>query len=211
MVINNLVDIKPLTKIKIIEIPKDTIIFDKKMRNFCSKSYKGRKNGCPNFNNKNGCPPNSPYMEDFIMYGEFNYFYLIYGKLDFKKYKQIRFNQLIEKYKDDPIKKNKKYTQRELGNLLYWQKSMKNLIFKQIENIEKTNLDFYLLSCGAGYKDKNKRKLGKYSMESVGINVFETCKNNNITLERNRPFDVIHLICLLSFKQEPKKEDFIKY
>lgn len=202
----------PLTEIVIKKIAKETIAFDKNVRKYCLCKYTSHKIGCPNYNKKYSCPPNSPYLEDFILNGDFIEFYLVIGILDFKKYKEIRLSILKERNKNDINKKFHKYSDRELGNLLYWQNQMKNHIFSKINEIEETNPNFYLLVCGSGYTSKNKNdSLGLYSMESVGIHVFDTFKNNNMEIERN-PVNYVRLVNLLCYKEKQiiKKKKIIK-
>jgi len=139
------------------------------------------------------CPPNSPFFDYFI--DNYTHFYLIYANFDFKQYKEIRKSE------------NPNRTDAQISCVLYWQGSIKRLLKEYIRNIYTTcnnNItDFHLLSCGSGFKDKvlNSTQSQIYSMESVGINVFRTLKNNNINFEL-KPINKIIMVCLLCSKLE---------
>ncbi|MFX0140805.1 MAG: DUF2284 domain-containing protein, partial [Candidatus Hodarchaeota archaeon] len=82
-----MVDVKPFTEIKVQKIKKETIYFNKNVREYCKLKYKGHPNGCPNYNNNKLCPPQSPYLENEIL-NNYNYYYLIYAVFNLKEYKE---------------------------------------------------------------------------------------------------------------------------
>lgn len=93
------------------------------------------------------------------------------------------------------------WTERQLGNLLYWQKSVqKSLVDYIIKKFYHDNNEIYLLFCGSGLKNKliSIFQDNIYSMESAGIDVFNTLRNNNIDFEL-KPKNIViltNLICL---------------
>ena len=176
-----------------LEINKDSIYITMKTKLWCTLPYKNNKNGCYHYNNNLLCPPNSPYFGDYI--NNYNHFYLIYAIFDFKTYKEIK---KIEK----PNK-----TDAQIGCLRYWQGSIKKLLKLHIKHIYINNFhnisNLYLLGCGSGFKDKFFVEFQQYiySMESVGINVFRTLKNNNINFDI-KAINTVVLVCLLCSKIE---------
>lgn len=170
-----------LTKIKEKDIEIDTLVITRKTRLWCQLPYPNHKNGCPNYNKNPLCPPHSPFSINFAY---FNYFRLIYAIFDFKQYKEIR---KLEK---------PHWSDAQIRCVLYWQSSIKKLLKDHIKsyynNISPDYL--YLLGCGSGFKLINQSKI--YSMESVGIDVFKTLKNNYIDFEL-KPKNKVVLVCLL--------------
>jgi len=180
------VNFNDLTKIHVKKIEKNTIIFTEKTRKWCKLPYKNNKKGCPNYNTNDLCPPKSKYMQKLT--NKFNHFYLVYIEFNFKLYKQLR-SKLHPNWKEGM-----------LGNLLYWQRPVTNILRDKIEELIQLNKynTLYLFGSGSG---KAYIKLGLlqkqvYSMESAGIYVFGTLKNNNIDFEV-KPKNKILLVSLL--------------
>lgn len=174
-----------------LEINKDSIHITMKTKQWCTLPYKNNKKGCPNYNRNILCPPNSPYFGSYI--DNYNYFYLIYAIFDFKTYKEI-------KKIDTPNK-----TDAQISCVRYWQGSIKRLLKLHIKDIYTNNFNnitnFHLLGCGSGFKSNFFVKFQQYiySMESVGIDVFRTLKNNNINFDI-KAIDKVNLVCLLCSK-----------
>jgi predicted metal-binding protein len=183
------------------EIKKNTIHFTEKTRMWCSLPYTTHRHGCPNFNKVEECPNKFPYIENFIK--TFNKFILVYVVFEFKEYKKMM--KLI----------HPDWSERQLGNSLWWQGHVKKIIRMRIEEIYKKNdpKKMYLLHVGSGLKKKNsiitKHQKLVPSMEGAGVHVFKTLKNNNIYHEI-KPITVateVALICIRngvenSFKYE---------
>lgn len=179
-----------LVNVECIEVQKDTIIFTKKTRFWCTRPYKNNKKGCPNHGKNPLCPPNAPYLEKFIK--SYKYFYLIYIIFDFKQYKEKM--KII----------HKDWSEDQLGNRWFWQSQVKVHLRLFIESLFKLNKSkgLYLVFCGSGLKSSKIIKQDKiYSMEAIGIFVFRTLKNNNIKYEIN-PKNNIKLVSLLCSKEE---------
>jgi len=177
--------IKELTQIGMKEIKPQTLIFTKKI--FCGLSYPGYKHGCPNYGVKATCPPNSPYLESIKK--EFKYFYLVYAKFDLVKYS----NHIRQIHPE--------FTDKQCKNPRFYQNSVKSLLLDRINEMKLIDSRFEVLGCGSGFKGS------VYSMEAVGIHVFDTCKNNDIILEKD-PFTHVTFVCLIYSNHEidEKKE-----
>lgn len=193
--------ISDFVTISVKKIPPESIVFTRKTWGYCRMPYPDHPNGCPNFGKNPNCPPNSKYMEEIKE--KYKYFYLIYANFDFRGYKDERKKNLLKRYnegiKTGKIaintfeKRLKSLTEKNLGNLLYWQRPVKILLKNKVKTI--SNKEFDLLGCGSGFWE------GIYSMESAGIDVYSTLKNNNILFEE-RPADKIILVSLIYMNEK---------
>lgn len=193
--------ISDFVNIYVKQVYPNSIIFTRKTWGWCRMPYQDHPRGCPNFGKNPNCPPNSKYMEDIKL--NFSYFYLIYADFDFRKYKDDRKDKLVQKYKEklqngewnelEYQKKISTLTERSIGNLLYWQKPVKNLLKKKVSEIE--NKKFHILGCGSGFWDNI------YSMESAGIDVYSTLRNNSIFFEEN-PINHVVLVSLIYLNEK---------
>jgi hypothetical protein len=168
----NKITIKSLTKIKIKEIERNTIIYYDEVRDFCLKEYPGHPNGCPNVEKCRKL--NFPSFKIIDKFGGYNYYYLIYAKFNRKEYRISKGNR---------------------DNLRWWQGSIKARLKKEIIRIIKLNPKntFFIYGCGSGFKLVDEIP----SMEYCCINVFSTMRKNGIKLYIN-PKDLVYLVCLIS-------------
>lgn len=170
-----MVDVAKYSIFKNLKIDKSTISFKENIGEWCKLPYPDHPNGCPNYGKNLYCPPDNPfYKEEVLKYSIHILFY-------------THFN--INAYKSELSIKNKDWSDRKLSCCLYWQKSLKNKLFQKVLPYYDKNVDL-LLGCGSGFGNIY------YSMESVGINVFKTLKDNNINIERN-PKNFVILCSLL--------------
>ncbi len=128
------------------------------VRKLCCKPYYNHPKGCPNFGERNTCPPTAPFLNDF---------------LDLTKKVLavcIHFNlgQHIEKMKT----KHPNWSQRQCECCLYWQGSIKKKLKYEI----KYNMERYPLF--DGYK-----LVATDCPEGMGVNVTKTMKKVGIILE----------------------------
>jgi len=159
----------------IIQLEPNQLVIEYKAHGYwCQLPYPGHPKGCPNFNKKEGCPPN---VELFLETYQPPY-YLITEIFDIESH--------IKKMKT----RHPEWSERQCRNLLYWQKSVNKKL-----------------------KDKSKRYLSSLdddSMELIeipeatGINIFQTCNNVGITIEKNPRKQVIKIM-LIAKKKEIKK------
>lgn len=181
-------------KIEKINIDMQTIVHTKDAMNWCKRPYPGYPDGCPNYG-KPLCPPNSPYIGNFIKdYNYFNIFYLIFN-LDLYEQKRVIIHP--------------DWSKEQLRNSRHWQNSLKSKLknnMLKIININYNN-DLFILGCGSGFYTKDIRNFqGKiYSMEAVGINVYSTLRLNKIYPERNPIHKVI--LCGMIMSNDQLKEN----
>jgi predicted metal-binding protein len=199
-----MVKVEPYLQIHVKEVSPTTIAFTKKTRLWCQLPYPAHRKGCPNSHNKEECPPKMGYMDNIL--DDYDYFYLVYSVFDFKGYK----DEMRELHKDDS--RENYWTERMLGNSLFWQSQIKKKIRILLEKIYKSNVlnTFYLAFLGSGIPNKSILKVHQDvigSMEAIGIHVFKTFKNNGIDFEVKPMTKVISCTLLCSkLKIKYKKE-----
>lgn len=186
---------KDLISVDCIEIDKNSIKISEKVRKWCALPYPNHKKGCPNYDKKDTCPNKIPLMEDLTE--KYRYFYLLTADFDFKEYKNRRKND------------NESLSEVQVKNLLYWQKTVKNVLFNNAVKICKNNnfVDIFLLMCGSGMKDDRFEQEKIPSMEAVGIDVFNIYRNNEIEFEL-KPVNKVVLSSLICSKNELKIDGF---
>lgn len=155
---------------------------------FCRLPYGDNLDGCINYG-KPLCPPNTPIRTDILK--KYKYFLLVWVIFDFQQYKK----EMREIY---PIQENPYWTDKRVACLLYYQPSLRSLIWQHVS--QKYEYDEIFVS-GSGVSNSA-------SMEAVGMNVFFLARKNKIPIKRN-PKDKIKLFHLLvsnkSF-QKPQKQ-----
>jgi hypothetical protein len=175
-----------LVKIYRKEIKRETIIHYPEIRDLCSRKYLRHPKGCPNIEKCN--ESNVPDFATIDEAGDYNHYYLIFARFNFKLYKELR----KEEHPD--------WSDNRIKSVLYWQNSVKKLlkdyIYKLVKDIPKGS--FYIFGCGSGFIDKRLTGIQKTiaSMEYCYINVFSTLKLNKIPFEI-RPENIVTLVCLV--------------
>ncbi len=187
-------NIGEITKIKILRVKRNSIIFTSKTHIWCTLPYPGHKNGCPNYDKNPLCPPNIKIMEEHLK--NYSFYYLIYAIFNISEYKTYMLN------------KHSDWSERKAGCLLYWQNSVKKLLKIYIINLylNNPNCSLYLFGSGSGDKIHNIKQEKVYSMEAAGINVIKTFTNNKIEIEV-KPIKFVHIVNLLCSDKELKLLD----
>ena len=157
----------------IIQLKPDQLIIEPKAQGYwCQLPYPGHPKGCPNFGKKNGCPPTSEIFSE-------NYqppYYLITETFDIESH--------IQKMK----KRHPEWSERQCRNLLYWQKTVNKKLKEKAKQ--------YLASL-----NENSMKLIEIP-EATGINVFQTCANVGIYLEKIPQKQVIKIMLIAKKKNK---------
>lgn len=141
--------------IQIKKMPYQQVIptIDYRMRSLCVKPYHNHKKGCPNFNKKDGCPPNVGFFDK--MYDLTKPVYVIWNEFDLGTH----VNNLKNKY---PL-----WTEYRLKCCLYWQPSARKSLLEEIKKFKKIFSDYHISKCP----------------EAEGVNITETMKCAGIVLE----------------------------
>jgi len=126
------------------------VIYDIRARDgtWCRLPYPNHPKGCPNFPR---CPSERPDFRDL----NFKQWKAVIVEFDLKRYKELR----REKYPNA--------TDRQLGNLLYWQGRVRSALWKKANSI---------LTLGGMILD---------IPEASGVNIFETMILVGIKIERH--------------------------
>lgn len=141
------------------------------MISYCRAPYPNHPNGCPNWGIKKGCPPNVP-----CFLKEFNQKVLVCAVgIDFAHYLQIRRD----------IHPN--WTERALRNPRHWQGHLRMLLRKDLLALKDEERN-------------NKNKIVITNPEAMGINIFETCKQVGLILERT-PLEKMYQVAFLATKK----------
>jgi len=48
----------------IVQIPKEYVVFEKKIQSLCRLPYHGHSKGCPNYGKRETCPPGRPLIDE---------------------------------------------------------------------------------------------------------------------------------------------------
>jgi len=135
-------------------------VVDLKVRAICTRPYGLKENGkyshpkgCPNFGNRDLCPPQAPHFNDLIDISM--PIVAIYARFDFAGY--------VEKMRS----KHPDWSQRQLECCLYWQGTVRKELRLETESFVKENPGYSILTCPEGN----------------GVNVTATMKKLGIDLE----------------------------
>ena len=129
------------------------LVIDYGVRDLCKRPYPNHKKGCPNYGNRDSCPPARARIEDSINLDIVTY--VIWTTFNFRGH----VNRMREKHPE--------WSQRRLECCLYWQQRAKKVLRQEI-------IRFKLLH-------KNYECI--HIPEACGVNVTATMKNIGVELE----------------------------
>lgn len=129
------------------------VVCDPRMKTHCLDPYHAHPKGCPNWNYKQGCPPNVPYFTD------------IYSKDVYIA--AFRFN--FAEYLAEKKLKHPDWTDRALRNPRHWQAHVRS--------------DFRRFLAEELPKRQDIQGDVLFSPEAMGVNLFATCQKAGIFLE----------------------------
>ncbi len=146
------------------------IKIDYKCRGFCKLAYPGHKEGCPNFNKSEECPPKVDTVEKIFDLNKDIFF--VVQLFDLKSHM-------------DRMKiKHPNWSDAQLKNLLYWQggvrKRLKEETEEFIQDINNGAMIYTLLP------------------EAMGVMVIDTAQEHGIPIEKT-PTDTIYKIALVGY------------
>lgn len=155
----------------IVPINEIDIVLEKKARGpWCLLPYPNHQKGCPNYGKKDSCPPFAKPFEELIGPP----FYLVVVFFDLEAH-VTRMKNL-----------HPNWTDKQARCLLYWQGSVKKKLLDEalgfIEANEAKNLFLLRLP------------------EANGVNVFKTCENVGIKIDRN-PTKIVRKVMIIGTKK----------
>jgi len=137
----------------IIKINPEIIKYNKKIQTLCVNKYPQHPKGCPNYGKKQGCPPNTPLINNILNFDK--PVYLIYTEFNIGEHAQ----KLKQKHPD--------WSERQIYCCLYWQPKARKFQRQEEERAK---------------KEYNLEKITN-SPEAHGINVGLLMKKIGINLE----------------------------
>lgn len=129
------------------------------VRLLCAKPYPGHRKGCPNFNNKNGCPPTVPMIDHVLDLSE--PVWAVWVNFD------------LAEHRAKMLKLHPEWSRRKLDCCLYWQGTVRKELKHQIANFCTERLLF----------NQSTKLDVLYRPEAYGVNVTKTMKNIGVILE----------------------------
>jgi len=131
-----------------------TPVVQPRVRKLCVGAYPNHPKGCPNFNKKDGCPPNVPLIGQTIDLTDT--VYAIWNVFPYMEH--------VEKMRT----KHPDWSERQLACCLYWQGTARKQLRAEVRK--------FLQERGAGWKICD-------CPEAQGVNLTETMKSLGIELE----------------------------
>lgn len=133
------------------------IVYDTEIQCLCTRPFYKHPRGCPNYNKKDGCPPNQ---------------LLINNVLDFEKDLYVIYTEFpVEKFAKRMKKRHLKWSQRQIYNPRLWQSHARKLQrIEEVKVMKENGLTKIILS-----------------PEAHGVNVTELMKNIGISLKWEWP------------------------
>jgi len=142
----------------IVQIPSEYIVYDKKILNLCRVPFYNHSKGCPNWNKKEGCPPNVLLIDKIL---DFNKeLYIIYTEFNVGEFAE-KMRLMHPEWHKHP---------RQWYNPRRWQPKARKLHAKDQLLAMKTGIDTILSSA-----------------EANGVNITDTIKNIGIILKWDWP------------------------
>lgn len=169
------------------QILQHQIEINESIRDLCKIPFSEYKNGCPNYKNCWSCPPFSLSSQVLIInLSKFNYFYIAFSEL--------RLDILAQKLREN----HSCWSEKQIYNSRYYSKTIYNKLNNFLDSVSTKFPNTYILSGSSCKICKNGHYHGctcpndrcrfpermRYSMESVGINVFKTLENIGVILEK---------------------------
>lgn len=153
-------------------LPVVKLIYHPKVRDWCKLPYPGHPNGCPNYGHYDKCPPNSPHVEDILDVTK--EMFLVYSEFD------------LQGHVDRMKEKHPKWTDRQLRNVLYWQRTSKKQMVSRAVSFARENGFNLIIPMG----------------ESVGINMYKTCRLSGLKLEPIKTLKINHHVAVVGHSTE---------
>lgn len=136
---------------------------------WCKLPYPDHPDGCPNFGKKKGCPPTAPLATDLIT----DPYYLVYLYYD------------LEAQEKRMKEKHPKWSTRQARCCLYWQRTVMKEVMVEAKFLIKTlSSEKSLFRMAYGY-DEPQSSIILENPEGAGIDLFKTCEQAGIHLERD--------------------------
>jgi len=99
------------------------LVVDYRARDWCKLPYPDHPNGCPNYNKKQGCPPQAPLIERYFNLHKDHFFVIVIFNLGH------HVNKMLEKHPN--------WSERQARCVLYWQGTVNKQLRLECEGYAK--------------------------------------------------------------------------
>ena len=150
-------------------IPVKRLVHNPVVRDWCRLPYPRHPKGCPNYGQKDYCPPKCPYITDVLNLKK--PIYMVVSE----------FN--LEQHMKNMKKKHPNWSEAQLRNVLYWQGTSKKILKERTviaQRLIKTNIICYL-------------------PEAYGVNVYATAFHSGLKLEKIKNIKINRHISIIGF------------
>jgi len=155
---------------KRIVIEPESVVWNRKVKEWCGLPYYDKKNGCPNFNKRKGCPMDNKNIDEILDVNKKTY---IVG---------VVFN--LKEYRDEMKKKHSNWTYRQLNNVIYWQGSIFGKMKREVNKFSLMNPGLKIV----------------YKPEAYGVNLTKMLLNSGVPINWKYPLRKIYIVALLGGK-----------
>lgn len=157
-----------------------TPIMDETVRDLCYEPYHNHPKGCPNYGERDTCPPKAILLTD--------YFDMT------KPIMAVWAAYNLKMHREKAKAKHPGWSPRQLVNSRHWQNSVLARLRREVNyNLGRSPLF-----------DGSKNLVATYCPEAMGVNVTETMKNVGLILEWP-PVNIVHKIAFVGDRIRSKK------
>ena len=151
-------------------LPIKKLFFSKRIQEYCKLKYTSHKNGCPNYGQRDHCPPKVGLIDSYI---DINRpMYLVIEEFD------LAGHMLKMKTK------HPHWTERQCRNVLYWQKIQRKKLKQKVELVMKVlRLDTV-----------------SFVPEGMGVQMYRTCLCSGLKLERIKGLKLHRQIAIVGYR-----------
>ncbi|MFP4045870.1 MAG: hypothetical protein ACLFS3_02325 [Candidatus Aenigmatarchaeota archaeon] len=141
-------------KSRIIDVTSELVLTEK-AEEWCSLPYPDHPGGCPNYGEKEGCPPDAPDVDKFIDLNRRHWFVVV----------RFDLGSFEKKMKD----KHPDWTSRQARCLLYWQNSVRKRLRKEVKR----------------FKEDHPETVSTEIPEAMGVHVLATARKFDIPIRKD--------------------------
>jgi predicted metal-binding protein len=151
-------------------IPVNELVYSRKVQGWCALPYPNHPKGCPNYGKHPNCPPNCQYVTQ--VFNMRACMYLVHSEFD------------LASHVENMRKRHPSWTERQLRNVLYWQKKSKNQMKERMFHAIK------LTGCNTYHAFP----------EALGVHMYATCLKAGLKLERIKDITICKHIALIGWR-----------
>lgn len=140
-------------KVQVINITSNLVLTNR-ATDWCKLSYPDHPQGCPNYGEKEGCPPAAPRVSDFIDLDRKHWFI------------SVRFD--LGSFEEKMLNEHPDWSRRKARCLLYWQSSVRKKLREEVKE----------------FKNNHPGVVSTEVPEAMDVHVLATAKRVGIPIKR---------------------------